>query len=46
MNNALWGAAEPRAENNCVEYNTKLHVLTTLPCDTPRGYMCRYYMFR
>ena len=42
MDDALWGAGEPRAENTCAEYNTELHVLISFPCDTPRGYMCSY----
>ena len=42
MIGTLWGAAEPQAENSCAEYNTESHVLTTLACNTPRGYMCRY----
>ncbi|CAB3998452.1 Hypothetical predicted protein [Paramuricea clavata] len=42
MTGTLWGAAEPQAENSCAEYDTELHVLTTLACNTPRGYMCRY----
>ncbi|CAB4036874.1 Hypothetical predicted protein, partial [Paramuricea clavata] len=29
MIGTLWGAAEPRTENSCAEYNTELHVLTT-----------------